>query len=123
MSNRTKVFIKIDDNNRVIDIDSSVFISDTTDWIEVDEGYGDKYVHAQGMYLEKPLFDERFTHNYIYEGNVLRETTEEEKLSEVNFESTSSSVQKSTVNIEEIVEQNKANIEYIAIVSGIELVY
>ena len=53
------VYIRIDDANRIIDINSNAFLTDISNWIEIDRGFGDKYHHAQGNYLESPLIDER----------------------------------------------------------------
>jgi len=77
------VYIKIDSSNYVISVNSSAFISDTTNWILIDEGTGDKYHHAQGNYFDKPLFDENGCHNYIYVDGVVREITLEEKTIEL----------------------------------------
>ena len=33
-----KVYVQTDENNRIITINSSAFLSDLTDWIEIDEG-------------------------------------------------------------------------------------
>ena len=39
---------------------------------EIDRGQGDKYAHAQGLYLEKGLVDEYGRYNYKYvEGKVV----------------------------------------------------
>ena len=53
------VYVKADEQNRIIAINSSAFLTDLTGWMEIDSGYGDKYHHAQGNYFEKPIFDER----------------------------------------------------------------
>lgn len=50
------VYIKIDNENRIIDINSSAFIDDLSDWIKIDEGLGDKYHHAQNHYFDKPIY-------------------------------------------------------------------
>lgn len=62
----TKVYIKIDNDNNIIDICSSDFIEDTGGWIKIDEGYGDKYRHAQGQYFDKPVRNSNDTYNYKY---------------------------------------------------------
>lgn len=59
-----KVYIKINEQNEIIDVGSSIFIEDITDWIYIDEGIGDKYVHAQNNYFDKPIIDEN--DNYVY---------------------------------------------------------
>ena len=62
-----KVYIKVNSNNEVIDINSEIFIQDLTNWIYIDSGFGDKYAHAQSQYLDKPLINEdgQFTFKYI----------------------------------------------------------
>lgn len=67
-----KVYIKINANNEIVEVGSSIFIKDFTSWIEIDEGYGDKYSHAQSQYFDKPLMNEDGTYNYKYEyGRVI----------------------------------------------------
>ena len=75
---KIKVYIQTDINKTVTAINSSIFLQDTTGWIEIDEGNGDKYAHAQSQYLEKGLMDEKCRFNYKYD-NVLIELTEAEK--------------------------------------------
>jgi len=78
-----KVYIQIDSSNHVIAVNSDAFLTDLTNWIKIDEGIGDKYHHAQGNYFDKPLINMNGTHNYVYENNVVRETTEIEKQAEL----------------------------------------
>lgn len=79
------VYIKTDDENNVIDINSSAFISDTTDWKEIDSGDGDRYRHAQGNYFSNSLTDEYGVYRYRYvDGNIIEKTSEEMK-SEYNL--------------------------------------
>ena len=62
-----KVYIRVNSNNEIIDINSEIFITDLTNWIEIDSGYGDKYAHAQSQYFDKSLVNEdgQFTFKYI----------------------------------------------------------
>lgn len=62
-----KVYVKVNDKNEVVEVGSSIFIEDTTGWIEIDEGFGDKYAHAQSQYFDKPLINEdgRYSFKYI----------------------------------------------------------
>lgn len=62
--NSIKVYVQIDENNLLTQINSSIFISNLTGWIQIDEGTGDKYSHAQGNYLEKGLIDSEGKYNY-----------------------------------------------------------
>lgn len=77
-----KVFIKVDDNNNIIDINSSIFITNSTDWIEIDEGTGDKYAHAQNYYFDKPLMTETGIYRYQYLYKMIVEKTDEEIVAE-----------------------------------------
>lgn len=76
---KIKVFIKVDKNNIVRDINSSIFLNNTKNYICIDEGFGDKYSHAQNYYLERPLTDLKNRYNYKYIDNKITELTEEEK--------------------------------------------
>lgn len=68
------VLIQTDGKNRVTAINSSGF-ADGSGWIQVDEGYGDKYHHAQGNYLPMPLTDERGVYRYkLVDGLVAQRT-------------------------------------------------
>ena len=66
MEDKIKVYIKVNENNEIIEVNSEIFIDDLTGWIYIDEGYGDKYSHAQSQYFEKQLQNENGTYNYKY---------------------------------------------------------
>ena len=73
-----RVFIKIDSENRVTAINSEIFISDTSDWIEIDNGEGGRFAHAQSNYLPKPLMTSEGYYRYKYDnGNVIERSEEE----------------------------------------------
>lgn len=59
-----KVYVKLNSENYIIDINSDIFINDYSGWQKFDEGYGDKYTHAQTNYFSNGLIDENG--NYIY---------------------------------------------------------
>ena len=72
------VYVSVDPAGRIYAINSSSFIFDTMGWVKIDEGYGDKYHHAQGNYLDKPLFDERGIYRYkLVDGKPVERTQEE----------------------------------------------
>lgn len=76
--NSYKVYAKIDENGIIIAINSSAFLTDTTNWTEIDEGEGDKYHHAQGNYLSVGLTDENGIFNYkLIDGKPMLRTAEE----------------------------------------------
>ena len=60
-----QVYAKADAAGRVEELGSSVFLKDPSGWTLIDEGEGDRYAHAQGNYLDKPLTEEDGTHNYM----------------------------------------------------------
>ena len=78
MKENVKVFIRVNENNCVVSVNSDIFLKDTTGWVQIDEGLGDKFSHAQGNYFDKSLTDENGVFNYKYvDGAVLERTAEE----------------------------------------------
>ena len=77
------VYAKTNENGIITAINSSAFLSDVTDWTEIDDGEGDKYHHAQNNYLSAGLTDEKGIFNYklVDSKPVLR--TAEEKAPEL----------------------------------------
>ena len=73
-----KVYAKADEDGRVIAINSDAFLTDTSGWIEIDHGTGDKYHHAQGNYLPGPLMDWRGVYRYKLSGGAVVERTQAE---------------------------------------------
>lgn len=76
-----RVYAKINESGSIVEINSSAFLSDTTDWIQIDEGAGDRYHHAQNNYFPKPKYDERGIPRcaYVKDGDPKwRERTPEE---------------------------------------------
>ena len=78
MNYNYEVYVKIDEQNRIIEINSNEFISDLTNWIKIDEGEGDKYHHAQGNYLPFPLVNDHMIYRYKLVDGVPVERTQEE---------------------------------------------
>ena len=71
------VFAKVDERGRIIDVNSSLFLQDTEGWVEVAHGVGDRFQHAQGNYLAKPIFILGIP-AYKMEMGEIRERSEEE---------------------------------------------
>lgn len=71
------VLVRTDSKNRVTAINSSGF-AEGDGWMQIDEGYGDKYHHAQSNYLTKPLTDARGIFRYKLADNKVIERTPEE---------------------------------------------
>lgn len=78
MDEMYKVYARTDELGRVLDVNSSVFLNDTTGWIEIDEGVGQRYGHAQVYYLPDTLIDDRGLYRYKYENGRIIERTQEE---------------------------------------------
>lgn len=72
------VYVRADEAGRITAINSSAFLPDTTDWVQIDSGYGDKYHHAQGNYLDKPLYDKRCICRYKLVDGAVQERTASE---------------------------------------------
>ena len=67
-----KVFFKLNDNNEIIEVGSSIFIRDTNNWIVIDQGFGDKYAHAQSQYFDKSLINDDGKYNYSFINGEIR---------------------------------------------------
>ena len=77
------VYVKPNDSGYITDVNSSAFLTDTTDWTEIDSGYGDKYHHAQGNYFPEPIFTDGGAYRYkLADGKPVECTAEEIKAQE-----------------------------------------
>lgn len=76
-----KVYIELNSDNDITSINSELFLSqeEKANMNLIDEGEGDKYVHAQGQYLEKGLIDEHGRYNYKFAEGKIVEISEDEK--------------------------------------------
>lgn len=72
------VYVLADDANRIIAVNSSAFLTDAEGWVLIDQGYGDRYHHAQGNYLPGDLVDDRGLCRYKLTDGVVEERTQEE---------------------------------------------
>ena len=69
-----KVYVKTDAADNVVSVNSEAFLPDPVPagWIEIDEGEGDKYHHAQSNYFDKPLMTDDGKYQYrIVDGAVV----------------------------------------------------
>lgn len=72
------VYIKTGDANRITAVNSSAFLPDTTGWTQIDEGYGDKYHHAQDNYFPQPIITDGGAYRYkLVDGQPVECTAEE----------------------------------------------
>ena len=72
------VYAMIDDDSRILAINSDAFLFPTDLWIAIDSGYDDKCHYADEQYLDKPLMDERGVCRYKLADGVVQERTQEE---------------------------------------------
>lgn len=70
-----KVYIKTDGQNNITAVDSDAFLPSPIPegWMQIDEGVGDKYHHAQGNYFDGPLISETGKYRYKYAGGAVTE--------------------------------------------------
>ena len=74
------VYVKPNESGYIIAVNSSAFLTDTTGWVEIDSGYGDKYHHAQGNYFSEPIYTMGGAYRYkLVDGEVVACTAEEIK--------------------------------------------
>lgn len=62
-----EVFAKVNSEGYIVEIASSIFLKNTEGWKKIDEGFGDKFAHAQSEYFSTELTDENG--NFIYKLN------------------------------------------------------
>lgn len=78
---KSKVYIKIDNKNRIIRCEGGYTISNIKnpdEWILIDEGVGDKYNLCQSHYFAGGLYTEDGISKYRWDGkNVVERTAEE----------------------------------------------
>ena len=72
------VYVRTDSNGHVTSVNSSAFLPDTTGWVEIDRGIGDKYHHAQGNYFPQPIITMCGAYRYKLIDSTPLECTAEE---------------------------------------------
>ena len=58
------VYVRIDEHNYITAVNSSVFLTNPADWVEIDRGSGDRYYHAQGNYFQDYILTEGGAYRY-----------------------------------------------------------
>lgn len=72
------VYVKLNSNGYITAVNSSAFLTNTADWVEIDQGYGDKYHHAQGNYFPEPIITDGGAYRYkLVDGKPVECTPEE----------------------------------------------
>ena len=64
MNQKYIVYAKTNVNGYTTAVNSSAFLPDTTGWIAIDEGNGDRYHHAQGNYFPQPIITDGGAYRY-----------------------------------------------------------
>ena len=72
------VYAKPNENGYITAVDSSGFLSDTTGWVEIDRGAGDRFHHAQNNYFPEPIITDGGAYRYrLVDGKAVECTPEE----------------------------------------------
>ena len=76
---KSKVYILLDEKERIVRIEGEYSLpSDLTGWVQIDEGYGDRFSLAQSHYLDGGLYTMQGIPRYKYEGGACVLRSEEE---------------------------------------------
>lgn len=85
----SKVYVKVDERNRIIAIDGGYTVSNIknfSEWACIDEGKGERYDKCQINYLDKPLMDDRGIYRYKLEKAVYPDCIECDNGDEIECE-------------------------------------
>lgn len=72
------VYVRANADGYITAVDSSAFLTNTTGWVEIDRGYGDKYGHAQGNYFPHPIYTMGGAYRYKLVDGMPVECSDEE---------------------------------------------
>ena len=72
------VYAKVSEAGYVTAVNSSAFLKDTSGWIQIDEGFGDRYHHAQNHYLDGNVATEAGAYRYRMENGQITECSAED---------------------------------------------
>ena len=76
---KSRVYILLGEKERIVRVEGEYSLpSDLTGWVQIDEGYGDRFSLAQSHYLDGGLYTMQGIPRYKYEGGacVLRSEAE-----------------------------------------------
>lgn len=78
IQNSYVVYVKVNSKSQIVEVNSSAFLTDVAGWVEIDEGTGDRYHHAQGNYFKGGLYTEDGIPRYkLVDGQPVERTEEE----------------------------------------------
>lgn len=112
------VYVKTNSNGYITAVNSSEFLTDTTDWVEIDSGYGDKYHHAQGNYFPESIITDGGAYRYKLVDGVPVECTPEE-IAEQEEANVSTSTPTQEERIAELEEENAMLMECLLEMSAV----
>lgn len=106
------VYARTDVRDRILEVNSSAFLTDAADWTSIDEGLGDKYHHAQGNYFPSPLYTADGIPRYkLEDGKAVERTAQEIAADRAAVPPARPSA----------LEQLRADVDFLAIMQGVEL--
>lgn len=73
-----KVYVKTNNKDYIVSVNSDGFLKDASGWIEIDEGIGDVFYLAQNNYFLKPIMTEGGAYRYRMVGREAVECSKEE---------------------------------------------
>lgn len=71
------VYVRTDEQGRILEANSSAFLKDTIGWTAIDEGLGDKCHHAQGNYFDSLYTDDGIPRYKLADGAPVLRSDEE----------------------------------------------
>lgn len=73
-----KVYVKTDETGRIVSVNSDAFLPGTDGWTLIDDGDGDKFMHAQGNYFPHPIITDEGVPRYkLVKGKAVERTAAE----------------------------------------------
>lgn len=76
---KSRVYILLDEKERIVRVEGEYSLpSDLTGWVQIDEGYGDRFSLAQSHYIDGGLYTHDGIPRYKYEGGACVLRSDEE---------------------------------------------
>lgn len=73
-----EVYVQTDASGYIVAVTSSAFLADSTGWVQIDSGSGDRYHHSQGNYFPLQITTDGGAFRYKLVDGVPVECTPEE---------------------------------------------
>lgn len=112
------VYAKPNSSGYITAVNSSAFLTDTADWVEIDSGYDDKYHHAQGNFFPESIITEGGAYRYkLVDGKPVECTAEE--IAEQEAANASASTHTQEERISTLEEENATLMECLLEMSAV----